>query len=151
MDFSVSIVLIKTQPKGFSVSIVLITTRPKEFKGHFSIHSPYQDPTQRDFSVSIVLIKTRSEYKGQISCYKSQSIWQSEETPSKKENKTYKKLQERKLTKTKAKEIDIPMPREDPQEQSPSRHDAPSPPVRRSWSSICYRGRKEIESLDFVL
>jgi hypothetical protein len=44
------------------------------------------------------------------------------------ENKNYKKLQERKFTKTKAKEIapvPIPMPREDPKkERISSRHDA---------------------------
>jgi hypothetical protein len=93
-----------------------------------------------DFSVSIVLIKTRDRSVATS----PRAYGKSEEAPSNKESKNDKKLQQRKFTKTKTKEIVVPVPREDSKDNLLQDMTLPVP-VPGSWSSICYRGRQEIE------
>jgi len=70
----------------------------------------------------------------------------------KKENKNHKNLSQRKLTKTKAKEIvaPVPMPREDPKTPRKkhllSRHDA-TEAQKGHVPVLCYRGKQEIRLL----
>jgi len=91
--------------RNFSVTIVLIKTRsdPKEFKGLFSIKSPYQDPIPKNTRDCSVATSPRAYGKVRKPLLR-------------KKTRITKKLQERKFTKTKPKEIVVPMPREDPKE-----------------------------------
>lgn len=132
-------------------------TFPRIQRNFSSIHSSYQDP-KGTFPVSTSPYQDpepQKKSRDSSVCRQSQSIWQSEEVPLLfKKSKNYKKLQERKFHKNKSKRNSVvpsaPWRPQDRKKNLLQDMTLPRSQKKRSWSSSCYRGKKEMSWLCII-